>query len=696
MTIRNNNSWMTTALLRLLLLLLLYSPVVFVNASQAVDHCSDTLSCFHGGQCKTWTNDETGDTNEYCFCSDLSEGRFVGIECDLIAPSDPDEWCNPYGDFCLHGGECIMDDDEDMTPTDDNDKSHIKICDCPKEYTGRYCELHVNSPQVQAHVKEEDANKPIEESCTLDCQNDGLCEFGHRPPNFAEITAETTEEEESSSENVNAVGYQYCSCPRDFFGTRCEHQVEICGYDGDLNPQHHCHNGATCVDKHMLRIPEERLEFVPPFLCDCVSVSTPTQRYTGPYCEYTNIHMCNKDESNVDSRTYCVNDGTCVKEESNNDDGDGGESNLSSSSSLWTCQCSDDFEGKHCEYSKQINDEEDSSSNETTTTNLLPPANETCQNTECHHGGQCYFGPKDTSDTVIGKMLSQHPGGELDHILMGKSGEMGANENYEHCHCPSGFTGVHCEIKFTTCQNNNDEDDYACFHDSECVPDDAIKCSCNNREDLLNENDLSLTGDYCENRATSRCGEGWCFNGGECQDDLQISCNCPKGWSGPDCTISEPIALIDDDDAYPTIIMEDDEVPCGEDCEEEVFLSGNMNPILIILIALIVVISIMIVVIAVILTKRKRQRNRAFFRPTTSTIGTKAPPLSTFQKHYNIAALLNTSEFGEEEHADRRHHHTNNVFNVNVLNVNNIHDGKRFGKRFPQPQDEELTVVELI
>lgn len=185
------------------------------------------------------------------------------------------------------------------------------MCNCPEGYTGRYCDLEVDSPQIQAHITDEDHNKlTVEDSCALSCLNGGTCEFGHRPPTFAETSNDPT----LTAENVT-VNYQHCVCPDGFFGPTCENEVTICGYAEDENPAHVCHNGARCVDTNVLFevMSSSLLKSLPPYMCDCSSApSEDGTIYTGKYCELANVHFCDNLDNNVDSRSFCSNDSLCT------------------------------------------------------------------------------------------------------------------------------------------------------------------------------------------------------------------------------------------------------------------------------------------------------------------------------------------------------------------------------------------------
>jgi len=70
-----------------------------------------------------------------------------------------------------------------------------------------------------------------QESCTLQCQNNGQCTF-----------EESNEREEPSSPWGQAEDGMFCSCPQGYVGLHCEFKAQTCGLDEMI-----CLNGSTCV-----------------------------------------------------------------------------------------------------------------------------------------------------------------------------------------------------------------------------------------------------------------------------------------------------------------------------------------------------------------------------------------------------------------------------------------------------------------
>lgn len=135
-------------------------------------------------------------------------------------------------------------------------------------------------------------------------------------------------------------------------------------------------------------------------------------------------------------------------------------------------------------------------------------------------------------------------------------------EQRPHCLCPAAFTGALCEIEYVMCNSKDD----ICFNGMPCqraVDDfgtEFFHCECD-----AAKSDLSLPGSqkFCEHVSTVFCnainngdkggdpkqrsrGSSFCNNGGRCKDGagekegkLHAGCECPAGYSGPHCEISD-------------------------------------------------------------------------------------------------------------------------------------------------------------
>ena len=163
---------------------------------------------------------------------------------------------------------------------------------------------------------------------------------------------------------------------------------------------------------------------------------------------------------------------------------------------LYDCTCPQGYIGNYCELKANT---------------TLPPEQVVCK-TECQNGGECREGGKDFG------MLNTLDG--VDHLK-----NETYNENFEHCACPDGFTGLYCETKVEICENSQ----HVCFHGSQCVADgDVTTCDCGTSEEVT-------VGTYCEHKATSICDSdstvaAFCVNNGSCQ--ATGNCLCPDGFRG--------------------------------------------------------------------------------------------------------------------------------------------------------------------
>lgn len=102
--------------------------------------------------------------------------------------------------------------------------------------------------------------------------------------------------------------------------------ITLCGYDGDNNVEHYCHNNATCINTvdymGVITNDPSLLDSFPPYMCNCTAATEahPGQYFIGPYCEYSDLQVCNKDDPHADSFVYGHNNqGTCIQDD--NDDG---------------------------------------------------------------------------------------------------------------------------------------------------------------------------------------------------------------------------------------------------------------------------------------------------------------------------------------------------------------------------------------
>lgn len=98
-----------------------------------------------------------------------------------------------------------------------------------------------------------------------------------------------------------------------------------------------------------------------------------------------------------------------------------------------------------------------------------------------------------------------------------------------HCSCPSGFTGLKCEVSINHCQTDGSESEHFCLNGVPCDPDDTnvngainkFSCQCDIEQ---GETSPQLAGRFCEYAVTEFCSKdrarhnhSFCTNGGKCK-----------------------------------------------------------------------------------------------------------------------------------------------------------------------------------
>jgi hypothetical protein len=117
-----------------------------------------------------------------------------------------------------------------------------------------------------------------------------------------------------------------CQCFPGFIGDDCSIPFTICE-DGDRT----CFNGSEC-ERNNERDPVT-LKYK--YHCDC-SKAFGISSFAGQQCEYSATVMCEKGVD-VSDTTFCTNGGACVEQVSSGDAHQG-------------CDCTNQFEGLHCQY----------------------------------------------------------------------------------------------------------------------------------------------------------------------------------------------------------------------------------------------------------------------------------------------------------------------------------------------------------
>jgi len=451
------------------------------------------------------------DTSTHCLC----KPGWTGVACDV-----PYRSCDQTSHKCYHGGECVL----GLIDKYDNEQLY---CNCDSAidaegnvYVGKYCEqkaitycggdtsrfclngglcndeypnmgkaCYCDESHEGEHCEFEKHKVP---TCTMDCQNGGHCKLGTPPKNDLDYF--------NVSGNAIEV-LQYCECKHPWHGQFCEVASEQCG-------DNQCFHGSKCVEA---QVNGNTLHH-----CDCRFANTEEKSYAGQYCQYEATQYCDKGAGDINGHLFCVNGGTCQ------------------SDSYLGCICPEDYRGFSCEYYVDENAEDNPHA---------PPTDhidDTICSLDCNGRGKCRKGIKEKpSDEKVGD--AEHLNG--DDAL--------SNENFEHCSCEKGWTGLQCEHEATECGGG----EYHCFHGGECYTGgDEQKCDCSTAASTELETN-HFAGEQCEHPATEICLEGeahkynpnqglsFCVNYGTCKAKVKSGeahpgCNCDEDkWTGPHCEI---------------------------------------------------------------------------------------------------------------------------------------------------------------
>lgn len=376
-------------------------------------------------------NDVYGNEQLFCDCSGATDDngvKYVGKYCEIAQTVT----CDEQGEvFCVNGGWCKS----------DYEKYPRRPCHCGPDHEGPHCEFE----------------KGAVPECTLSCRNGGGCRRG--------IKENIPGEEFLYDYWMKNMSYQYCECPKNFYGTFCE--VEV---DSDKCGEHHCFHGGECVTV------TEGSEYKQH--CDCTRAHTKEISYGGKFCQYESENFCDHEQT-VNGKLFCVNGGQCHQEGSH-----------------LGCICPSGFHGPICEYRDADLEEEEEMEKE--------EEEEKC-NLVCKNGGQCRKGIKDAS--WIEKF-----GPELSYLNVTHSND------FEHCVCAEGFLGLQCEHEIELCSSGQ----HVCLHGSKCVS-DGLSCDCEAGSSQVKK----LAGKFCQHQSTEICTKdgadmlanskfAFCVNGGVC------------------------------------------------------------------------------------------------------------------------------------------------------------------------------------
>lgn len=135
---------------------------------------------------------------------------------------------------------------------------------------------------------------------------------------------------------TNTTCAKSCMCDLGYHGDACQDEYNLCdGFVDAMNTTNKCFYGGRCKLTIHLHASHEADQF---WSCDCMEATVEGKPYVGTECEIPHQTSCETGIP-VSSKSFCVNDGSCVSMIAGNETHQG-------------CSCVGDWEGDHCEYKK--------------------------------------------------------------------------------------------------------------------------------------------------------------------------------------------------------------------------------------------------------------------------------------------------------------------------------------------------------
>jgi hypothetical protein len=476
----------------------------FASTSICFEDDTESYFCMNDGRCQS-------DHTQGCICA----GVYTGFSCELVRGEDCDLNCQNSGVCTL--GEPPEDSHLHAYWKDADLQENYQYCKCQGEFSGQFCESQfedcgdftcLNGGQCNSvdgtamdgrcncieafddftdtYFEGKFCQYPSTSVCYEDdvesyfCANGGTCQddfsFGCSClPGFGGFSCEFNQNVDCDLDCENGGTCNLGSRPdapleeKYWFNPDKQGEYQYCdcpnGFTGTTCEtfsnrcgENLCFNGGTCVTAD---VEGEEVHH-----CDCRDEDEDGTYYAGRFCQYESTEVCEEEENTV---YFCVNEGRCQHDYHSG------------------CICNDGNRGFSCEFviSPQADSEEDAE----------------CK-LDCHGNGVCRNGIKDISD--LGTATNA---GHLSYT----------HDDFQHCVCEDGFTGLTCEHKIEQCQNS----DQFCLHGSECVRRGGdTTCDCSKADSDIAEN---FAGDYCEHTADvcvqgdSESPQSYCANGGTCK-----------------------------------------------------------------------------------------------------------------------------------------------------------------------------------
>uniref|UniRef100_A0A7R9W665 EGF-like domain-containing protein n=1 Tax=Pseudictyota dubia TaxID=2749911 RepID=A0A7R9W665_9STRA len=498
----------------------------------ATDTCPDeTLSCRNGSRCSL-RNAMDASEGFWCDCqaAGFGTGTAAGRECEHAAEAR----CG-YTLFCTNGGKCPDPQVRSGFPDDSR-------CDCPAGREGRMCEYEAGTAP----------------ECTLECRSGGVCAFGAVPRGDPYA--------KSPNPYVGQhTGGMHCVCPPRYVGVLCDEKeeeedpsggAEVGGPEDEREWEgccdNNCRNGGACVAEGGPRHPVTGDPILAPecgelpgddgagvpteasttkFLCIC------PPGFEGYFCERKSegdVGAGNGDD-NRECTLDCSNGGTCAFGPGTPD-----PFALNIRAPFATdqyevgvardmhCKCPDGYTGLTCNV--QVSEECLMNEGEEFEQLIIDGTDRDTgflHSPRCFHGGTCpeggTWGSCDCSpinapgrinfvgrycEYEISWFCSAEDGGP--GLFCANGGRCPRDELQDSCVCPSGFEGVHCELRV------------------EEEPEDVRDCTllCNH-------------GGTCAFGSKSRDGFAWTIGHPLLTEEptsvYGMHCRCPDGYTGVTC-----------------------------------------------------------------------------------------------------------------------------------------------------------------
>lgn len=155
---------------------------------------------------------------------------------------------------------------------------------CPEGFSGPICEF---------------ADSETSASCSLKCENEGICVKGAKDYSYLNKGGIDMSELTHITNVVHTEDFESCKCRANYTGLTCETEVRSCS--PEVN--HICLHGATCV------------QLGNNYTCDC-DVEGVHSRFAGKYCQHKSTSLCTPDGmpgTGKNKNAFCVNNGKCLK-----------------------------------------------------------------------------------------------------------------------------------------------------------------------------------------------------------------------------------------------------------------------------------------------------------------------------------------------------------------------------------------------